>query len=91
MAMRMSDTATNKYLSKIADSLAVDGTEAVPIGTGIPLDKVEEYTKKNNVILTIIGDSTGLRYWPGENPIRRNIQSEYGCELSEQACLNASR
>lgn len=84
MAIKMSDAATNKYLLRIASVLATEGMEAVPIGVGIPVDKVEDYIKKNNIALVVTGDRrSGLLCWPGEHLNGVDIQTLYDNVLAE--------
>ncbi len=85
MAVRMSDAAASKYLSTIADALSKEGIEAVPIGVGIPVEKVEEYIKKNNISLVVTGDGhSGLFSWPIGGLTRENLQSIYVYGLAEE-------
>ncbi len=88
-AVRMSDAAANRYLSRMADALKRDGVDVIPVGIGIPLDKVKEYIEKNDVALAVIGDGrTGLRYWPDESCVMKNIQAGYGYELRAETDIS---
>ncbi len=88
MAARMSDAVANKYLSKIADALAAEGIEAVPIGVSIPTEKVEEYIKKNNIALVVMGGGhSGLRCLPSESLSGRNIKLLYEDALAEATAI----
>jgi multicomponent Na+:H+ antiporter subunit E len=84
MAAKMSDEAANKYLSKIADFLRAEGIDAEPVSTSISVTELGKFITKNNIDLIVSDDGhSGLRRWPSESLIGRNVQSFYEDALAQ--------
>ena len=75
MAMRMSDAAASKYLSRIADALRKEGIDAEPISTGIPAKEIDKFIEKNYIDLIVTYDGrSGLCQWPSGGLSGRHVK-----------------
>jgi len=78
MVAQISDEAANRYLSIITNTLRGKGIDCKPISAGIPVKKLDNFIKENDIDLVLTSDGrSGLCRWPSRGLIEKGAQSLY--------------